>query len=171
MDVMLNVEIVGRNIDVTDRIRSFVEKKVVKLDKYSEDTKDVKVVIEEQKFIYRVEIFTKIYGRNLQSTEATSDILASIDGAVDKIEKQIRRFKTRFKPKYSNEGNITDLEQQETTEIIRTSISKKPLTIEDAVLELELSSRVFFAFYNADTNNMNVLYKRSDGHYGLLTSD
>lgn len=168
---MLKLDVVGKNIDISEKVYSHIEKKLRKIDKFVDETNDVRIVIEKQRHNYRVEAFFKIYEKNMLSSELTSDLYASIDGAIEKIEKQIRRFKTRFKPTYTNEGQLLDVEERESVEVIQRPINKKPMILDEAIMQLELSSDIFLAFKNVKTDKVNVLYKREDGNYGLITPE
>ncbi|KAA0258196.1 ribosome-associated translation inhibitor RaiA [Deferribacter autotrophicus] len=176
----MNIQITARNIDLTDPIRSYVEKKVSKIKKYFDQIIDVHVLLEVQKNVHIAEILVDAKGVFLKGLEKSEDLYASIDLAVDKIEKQLVKYKEKLKSKKIMENvpgaslrlNVIDIESIFETEKPKTIISKqipaKPMTIEEAVMQMELLNKNFFVFRNADTGEINVVYQRDDGNLGLI---
>lgn len=166
----------GKKIDVTDSIKSYIEEKIGRLDKYFENPDEitataliklrgkdqvVEVTINANKFILRGE-------------ESHKDLYASIDKVSDKIERQIRKNKTRLKKKAVKDVSkdfVLDFEESEENDNVivkRKVIENKPMSEEEAVLQMELLGHEFFAYKNEETNEVNILYKRKDGDYGVL---
>ncbi|MGA1845738.1 ribosome hibernation-promoting factor, HPF/YfiA family [Deferribacter abyssi] len=176
----MNIQITARNIDLTDPIRNYVEKKVSKIKRYFNQIIDVHVLLEVQKNVHIAEILVDAKGVFLKGLEKSEDLYASIDLAVDKIEKQLVKYKEKLKNKKIMENtpgsslrlNVIDVDSIFETEKPKTIISKqipaKPMTIDEAVMQMELLNKNFFVFRNADTGEVNVVYHRDDGNIGLI---
>ena len=166
----------GKKLDVTESIKCYIEEKIGRLDKYFENPNDITATI-----------LIKLRGNNqvveatinankfvLRGEESHKDLYASIDKVSDKIERQIRKNKTRMHKKVNRELTrdfILDFEEQEENDNVvvrRKIIEDKPMSEEEAILQMELLGHEFFAFRNMETKDVNLLYKRKDGDYGIL---
>lgn len=173
---MINT-VVGRNIEVTDALRETIDKKLSKLDKYfhKEMESTVTLIVEKNRQI--VEVMVPLSGRIIRAEESTDDMYASIDKVIDVLEKQIRKQKERLKDKKFNGEtirfeNIEPVSEEEEGKIKRVKkFSIKPMSEEEAVLQMELIGHDFFVFRNWETEEINVVYKRKDGHYGLIVPE
>ncbi len=166
----------GKKLEVTESIKKYIEEKIGRLDKYFENPDEitataliklrgneqvVEVTINANKFILRGE-------------ESNKDLYASIDKVSDKIERQIRKNKTRMKRQVNKDlirDFVLDFEEKEENDNVivkRKVIENKPMNEEEAILQMELLGHEFFAFRNVDTKEVEVLYKRKDGDYGIL---
>ncbi|MTI46785.1 MAG: ribosome-associated translation inhibitor RaiA [Firmicutes bacterium] len=171
----MKITVSGKNMDVTDALRNTVEKKLNKLEKYFNEDVEVNatVSVEKNRHIFEVTIpFTK---NILRAEEITDDMYASIDRSVDILERQIRKHKTKLQKRFHNGDTIrfenVSLLQEDDDEpkIVKTKkFAMKPMDEEEAVLQMELIGHSFFVFRNAETNEVNVVYKRKDGDYGLI---
>lgn len=169
---------VGKNMDVTDALRDVTEKKMGKLDKYFD--KDIRgnVTFSSEKNRKIIEVTINLPGTIIRAEESSDDMYASIDKAVDILERQIRKYKTRLQKRYKNTEtirfeNVAPLEQKTKEEdepkLVRTKrFFLKPMTSEEAVLQMELLGHNFFVFMDGDTGSVNVVYKRKDNNYGLI---
>ncbi|WP_195971565.1 ribosome hibernation-promoting factor, HPF/YfiA family [Clostridium thermobutyricum] len=171
----MKVTVMSKNIEITPALREMIEKKISKLDKYFEKEVDAKVTISVQKSRHIVEVTIPFSGIMLRAEEATEDMYKSIDMVEEKLVRQIRKQKTKLSRKYNQSLRFaeiaTDLEEVEETKgkIVRTkTFAVKPMSSEEAVLQMELLGHNFFVYQDTDTNNISVLYKRKDGNYGLL---
>ncbi|MGA1861582.1 ribosome-associated translation inhibitor RaiA [Deferribacter thermophilus] len=174
----MNIQITARNLELTDAIRSYVEKKVSKIKRYFDQIIDVHVLLEIQKNVHIAEILVDAKGVFLKGLEKSEDLYASIDLAVDKIEKQLVKYKEKLKNKKFMEStpdtslrlNVIDSESIDSNPktIISKQIPAKPMTIDEAVMQMELLNKNFFVFRNADTGEVNVVYQRDDGNIGLI---
>lgn len=166
----------GRKIEVTDSIRSYIEEKIGRLDKYFETPEDITatVLIKLRGNTQVVEVTINANSYILRGEEDSKDLYASIDIVSDKIERQIRKNKTRMsRGKESLKDFAFDFDELEdntsTNDIVkRKTIDSKPMSEEEAILQMELLGHEFFVFKNSDTKQVNVLYKRKDSNYGLL---
>ena len=165
-------------VKVTPSIKEYIEEKLSRLDKYFEDadsiTANVKIRVRNQDQIIEVTIPTKDF--TLRREEQDNDLYAAIDLVIDKLERQIRKNKTRFERKYKdstvtmiNYDFVIAAEEQSQSKIVkRKNIETKPMSEEEAILQAELLSHDFFAFKNIDEDCVSVLYMRKDGNFGIL---
>jgi len=180
----------GRNVEVNDWIRGYVEKKVDRLERYLPQMKEIRAELTQRDTRsaddrYTAQITVWAGGQILRAEESTSDIFASIDATIDKMAKQVRRFKGR---RYDNkrrasaalsmEAEMRDpvAEAEDETEdetatgqiMRRKEFVLQPMNEEEAVEQMELLGHDFFVFFNPDVNAINVIYRRRDDNYGLL---
>jgi len=167
----------GKKLDVTDSIKGYIEEKLGKLDKYFESPENITatVLIKLRGNEQVVEATINANKFILRGEEANKDLYASIDKVSDKIERQIRKNKTRMSKKVNVDlvkNFVLDFEEpeEENNNVIvkRKVIENKPMNEEEAILQMELLGHEFFAFKNVETNDINILYKRKDGDYGIL---
>ena len=177
--VQVHLMLHGRNVEVTPALRQYVEKKVTKLEKYFEFPLKPQVVLSVQKEHHKVEITIPLNRRVLRAEGETGDMYASLDDAVDKIERQIHKYKTRINrkarevndPLLFKENAFGHLEEEveEEPKLVRTKrFTMKPMDVDEAILEMNLLDHDFFVFTNAETDETNVVYRRRDGNYGLI---
>ena len=175
----MNIKITGKEIKATEAIKSYIEKKMPRIEKYFDEELVVNVTIEVQKNEQIAEIHINIKGETYRAVTAHRDLYASIDKDIDILEGQIRKTKTK-REKQIKEGKSFRIEQGSTfskqeelmeDEVIKTIYYEiKPISVEDAKLKLQEKPKdKFFTFINVDTNKVNVIYKLKDGtNYGLL---
>ncbi len=165
------ISVRGKNIDVTNALKEYVEKKLAKLEKYL-DLSEAQVTLAVEKGTHKVEVTIPVNGMILRGEEETGDMYASIDLVVEKLEKQINKYKARFNKKSRGEGKSgqpAEEENYEEPKIMKTKrFAVKPMPVEEAIMQMNLLGHSFFVFSNADTEEVNVLYKRKDGNYGLI---
>ena len=173
----MKLNIRGDKLEITDAIRDYVEDKLGRLDKYFKDSNinaNVLLKVKGNRQIIEVTVPTDKY--ILRSEEEHNDLYAAIDLVVDKLEGQIRKNKTKLKKqnidnKYKDFNFDYELEEDEENNAVIVKykeIEMKPMDSEEAILEMELLGHSFFVFKDVDTGNVNVLYKRKDGNYGLI---
>lgn len=166
----------GKKIDVTESIKSYIEEKIGRLDKYFENPDNVTAtaLIKLRGKDQVVEVTINANKFILRGEESHKDLYASIDKVSDKIERQIRKNKTRLKKKIVKDVSrdfVLDFEEQEENDNIivkRKVIENKPMSEEEAILQMELLGHEFFAYKNEETKEVNILYRRKDGDYGVL---
>lgn len=173
----MNVQIRGRNVEVTPALRDYVEKRVGKIEKYLGNIRDAQVTLTVEKGFHRVEVTIPVNGMILRGEEATQDMYASIDLVVEKLEKQVQKYKGRLvrrSSRVAGEIQETDdwtqtLQENDGPTIVRTKrFPVKPISLDEAILQMNLLGHSFFVFSNAETEQVNVLYIRKDGNYGLI---
>ena len=166
----------GSKVKVTPSIKSYIEEKIGKLDKYFENPDEItaNVVVRVRGLDQIVEVTIPVKGITIRNEEANADLYAAIDLVVDKLERQIRKNKTRIKKKVKVEefGFIdfkVDKAETDTNKIVkRKSIDNKPMSEEEAILQMNLLGHEFFVFENTDKDTTSVLYRRKDGNYGII---
>lgn len=180
----MNYNIRGENIEVTPAIREYVEKKITKLERYFTETPEANVNVNLKVFSdkkAKVEVTIPMTQLVLRAEESNEDMYAAIDLIVDKLERQIRKHKTKVNRKFREKGSLTTMftvtddtgvpviEEDQDLEVVRTkSFDLKPMDNEEAILQMNLLGHSFYVFTNADTHRTNVVYKRKDGRYGLI---
>lgn len=172
----------GQRFQVTDALRDYVERKLSRLEKYFETpvASEINVTLSVTKGQHIVEVTIPLVGVILRAEEKSDDMYASIDIVVDKLERQIRKHKTKVNRKFRQGGGkkalfreeggaVSLLEEEDELELVRTKrFTLKPMDVEEAILQMNLIGHSFFVFANADNKEVNVVYKRSDGKYGLI---
>lgn len=174
----MKITVTGKNIVVTDALNDSVVKKLSKLDRYFNPDVEAQVTLSVQKNHHIIEVTIPFNGVILRGEESTEDMYMSIDKVLDKLEKQILKYKTRLERR--QKGNplksmdIIGKEIEEDTdevnpEIVRTKrFAIKPMPVDEAVMQMDLLGHSFFVFLNSETEEVNVVYKRKDGRYGLI---
>jgi putative sigma-54 modulation protein len=173
----------GENVEVTPALREYAEKKVGRLERYFDSDQDfeVHVTLKVMKDGHRVEVTIPLPGLLLRAEDHSLDMYASIDNVIEKLERQVRKHKTKVNRKFRDQNGgirglfmerINDTQQdaeEEDLVIVRTKrFNLKPMDPEEAILQMNLLGHNFFVFQNADTNEISVVYKRKDGRYGLI---
>jgi putative sigma-54 modulation protein len=180
----MRVDYIARKVTLDDSFRQLAEKKLAKITKYFNDIIDMRVEVSQERHLYVVDLFVKGKDFDINSTTQHKELTAAIHEGVDKLEIQARRAKARLKDHKARGGEVRkvqdwEVEVLETDPVAtgppriveRSSIPIKPMTIEDAILQLEKSPDQFMVFRNASSDRINVLYKRSDKHLGLITPE
>ncbi|MCH5279591.1 MAG: ribosome-associated translation inhibitor RaiA [Christensenellaceae bacterium] len=170
----MQVTINGKNIEISEYLRDLTNKKVGKLDRYFPGDTEVQVTLSVEKNRHIVEVTIPYAGGIIRGEEVTGDMYASIDNVIAKLEKQIIRHRTKLEKalRYEDAPDPEfdyDDDEDEGPQIVRVKrFSIKPMSVEEATLQMELLGHSFFVFTNDETNDMNVLYRRKDGNYGLI---
>ena len=174
----MSVNVKGRSIDVTPALREYVEKKITKVTKQFKTVGDISAVLKVEKGNHIVEITVPASGILLRAQETTKDMYSSIDLVVEKIERQIHKYKTRLmKRKYSNFAEpvapapVAEAEEGEFQIVKNKRFVMHPMTPEEAILQMNLLNHDFFVFFDPDLGATNVVYRRKDGKYGLLSPE
>ena len=176
----LRLQVKGKNLDVTDSIRSYAEQKLKKLDKQLNDATEVELELAVEKNpsiaanqIAEATVWTK--GPTLRAREASEDMRASIDQLTEKLVRQVRHYREKRSHRgtrnhvHVDEGAPVLQDDQLDQQIVKTKqFPDKPMSPEEAVLQLELIGHDFFVFRNADSGEVNVVYRRQNGGYGLI---
>ncbi|GAF18421.1 ribosomal subunit interface protein [Bacillus sp. JCM 19046] len=189
----MHYNIRGENIEVTTALREYVEKKVGKLERYFDTTPIADVNVKLQLVNSNessIEVTIPMPKLLLRGEETNADMYAAIDVVVEKLERQIRKHKTKVNRKFRQEGSLkhmfkNDLEplreeileedsynDEDDLEVVRTKrFNLKPMDAEEAILQMDLLGHNFFVFSDADSGSTNVVYRRRDGKYGLIESE
>lgn len=173
----MKVTVIAKNIDLTPALKEMVEKKISKLDRYFEPSVTARATLSVQKNRQKIEVTIPFNGVILRGEETTEDLYKSIDLVEDKLERQIRKQRTKLARKNSSgslrypDFNSVDFkeEPEEDSKVVKTkSFNVKPMSSEEAILQMELLGHNFFVYQDADTSKVSVMYKRKDGNYGLI---
>ena len=167
--------IVGKNIEVTEGLRAAVEDKIGKLAKYFNEDTEVHVTLSVEKDRQKIEVTIPMKGNIIRSEQVSSDMYVSIDLVEEIIERQLKKYKKKLIDKkqsasfFKQEFVEKDYMEEEDVQIIRTKkFDIKPMYPEDACVQMELLGHSFFVFCNAETDQVNVVYKRKGNTYGLI---
>lgn len=172
----MRFSITGRTITITDGLRNMIEKKLGKLDKFFKPDTICNVTLSTQKDMQKIEVTIPVKGAVIRAEQETNDMYRSIDLVEDLIERQIRRYRKKLIDRKQSVQSFTDdfledMDEQEESEIriVRTKqFDLKPMTAEEACLQMELIGHSFFVFQDGDTGKVNVVYKRKGNTYGLI---
>ncbi len=170
----MKVQVRGRNIEVTEALNDYITKRLSKLDKYIDNLGEAQVTMSVERGFHRIEVTIPINGRILRGEERTGDMYASTDLVVEKLEKQILKYKGRLQKRSARfesgqRAARVAPENDDSPRLVRTKrFTIKPMPVEEAILQMNLLGHNFFVFSNAETEQVNVVYKRKDGNYGLI---
>lgn len=172
----MKVQTIGKNVTVTDALKSYTEKRLNKVDKYFEKTPDIKVVYTSQKLSKKVEITVYAADLLVRSEVATEDMYESVDKATDILVNQIVKQKAKLKKRNNKsiryESFSTNEEVEDQRQIIkRKTIELTPMFEEEAIMQMELLNHDMFVFLDGATDTIKVLYRRKDGQYGLIDTE
>ena len=172
----MKVIVSGRNLEITDALKDTVVSKLERFGKYFRDDIEAQATLSVEKNRQIIEVTIPINGALLRAEEATEDMYHSVDRAVEKLYKQMEKHKTKLERRYQGHDTIrfeqipnTSWDDGEKSKIVKTKrFAIKPMDAEEAVLQMELLGHSFFVFTNGETDEVNVVYKRKDGNYGLI---
>ena len=167
--------ITGRNINVTPGIRRAVEEKIGKLDRYFNPDTEVIVTLSVQKDKQKIEVTIPVKGNIIRAEESSSDMYVSIDLVEEVIERQLKKYKNKIIDKKQSAQSFSDFfineeaEDEEEIQIVKTKrFGIKPMDPEEACVQMELLNHNFYVFLNAETEEVNMVYKRKGHSYGLI---
>lgn len=172
----MKVSVRGKNLEVTAALREYLEKRVDKLARYFDSPLDVQAVLSVEKENRVVELTCFVEGIVLRGVTSNADMYAAIDLVVDKIVRQIHKYKTRLARRFKKETGfkpdayVPEVPvQEEAIDVVRRKhFAVRPMSVEEAIMQMNLVGHDFFMFFNADTEIMNVVYRRKNGSYGLI---
>ena len=174
----MKINIRGEKIDITKAMREYAEEKLSKLNKYLDNYEDVtaNIVVKLRDNKQKVETTILLKSIILRTEEVQEDFYSAIDTSLTKLERQIRKNKTKLQTKHRiNKGFTFDYEYEEeepTEEIVkRKKVEVKPMDEEEAMLQMELLGHQFYLYKDVDTNKATVIYKRKDGNYGIIEAE
>lgn len=174
----MQINVRGDKVTVTPAIKKYIEDKIAKLDKYFDNSDEIKasVLIKVKNKEQSIEVTVPTSKFTLRAEEINQDLYAAVDLVIDKLERQVRKNKTRLSEKYQssalfeiNLDNVEDLDVEDDLQIVRRKdIEMKPMDEEEAILQMDLINHDFFVFKNIDEECVSVLYKRKDGKFGII---
>ena len=175
----MQTSVTFKNIDPSESLKSYVQDKLNRFDRFLDNPAEANVVLSVEKFRHIAEINITGDRLKINGKEETNDMYSAIDMVLDKLEKQIKRSKEKIRDRRGNRGAVRTgeivgfaetaaPEEEGEGEIIIRTIDYKPMDAEEAVMQLDLADDNFIVFTNARTDEINVVYRRNDGHYGLI---
>ena len=173
----MNFIISGKNIDVTPGLKSCIEQKLGKLERYFTPETDIIVTLSVEKERQKIEVTIPVKGHIIRSEQSSNDMYVSIDLVEEVIERQLRKYKNKLVARNQEGSNFKQefFESEDTSseddeiKIIRTKrFGIKPMFPEDACIQMDLLGHDFYVFFNAETEEVNVVYKRKNGSFGLI---
>lgn len=169
--------IIGKNIDVTPGLREAIESKLKKLERYFTPDTEIHVTLSVQKERQKIEVTIPVKGHIIRSEQESDDMYVSIDLVEEVIERQLRKYKNKLIARHQGGGNFKQeffeseekIKDEDEIKIVRTKkFGFKPMYPEDACVQMELLGHNFFVFCNAETDEVNVVYRRKNGTFGLI---
>lgn len=165
----------GKNIDVTDGLKAAVKDKLGKLERYFTPDTEIIVTLSVEKERQKIEVTIPVRGNIIRSEQVSNDMYVSIDLVEEVIERQLRKYKEKIVDKHQEGSNFKkefiekESDPLDEMKIVRTKhFDMKPMYPEDACVQMELLGHNFFVFFNAESEEVNVVYKRKGGTYGLI---
>ena len=174
----MKITTIGRQMEVPRDLKELFEKKLQKFDKFFKDEAEAVITLSKEKNEECLELMITAKGTIFRSEESDSTFQNALDTAIDTIERQIRKNKTRLEKKFKDNSFDADLFENEDIddeelefEIRTKKFYFKPMSVEEAILQMNLLEHEFYVFTNQDTDKVNVVYKRKKGGYGLIVPD
>jgi len=168
----MNIIVNGRHMDVTPAIRAYAEEKIGRFEKFLSNITEAVVTLSVQKYVHKAEVLLKANGVLIQAEGSTGEIYSAIDQVAEKLERQVKKYKEKMVSHGRKEkpaGSPTGSAPEASSVIIkRKRFDMKPMSPDEAALQMELLDKDFFVFTNAQSGEINVLYKRTDGNLGLI---
>ncbi|MCM0082787.1 ribosome-associated translation inhibitor RaiA [Geomonas sp. Red32] len=171
-----------RHMEPSDALKGYAEEKLERVKKYIDEPIVVQVFLTVEKIRHLAEVTITAKGITIKAAEESNDMYASLDAVADKIERQLRRFKERIKahkPSEARERNVQkaiveakSIDESKEPVIVKTkSFTMKPMSVEEAVMQMELLHKDFLVYTEASTETISVVYRRKDGNYGLIATE
>ena len=172
----MQTSVTFKNIDPSDHLRSYVSDKLNRFDKYLYNPAEASVVLSVEKFRHIAEINIVGDRLNINGKEETEDMYSAIDMALDKLEKQIKKNKQKTRERRTGKGKsrpevdaaIMAMDEDNEKQVVVKNIDYKPMDVDEAIMQMDLMNGNFLVFTNARSEQVNVLYRRNDGDFGLI---
>lgn len=168
----MNIIVNGRHLEITQALKSYSEDKIGRFEKYLSNISEAVVTLSVEKYRHKAEVLLKVNGSMIQAESVTGEIYSAIDEVVEKLEKQVVKYKEKLKDYRKGEKKSAEPFSEAGTEkgriIKQKRFDMKPMMPEEAVHQMELLDKDFFIFTNESSGHINVVYLRNDGNYGLI---
>lgn len=159
-------------MDLTSNLKQYAEEKIGRFTKYLNNISEANVTLSVEKYRHKAEVHLKVNGTLIQAESITGEMYSSIDEVVEKLARQVKKHKDKIvaQRKSRNKAETTTARPAESIPLIikNKSYDIKPMSLEEAAMQMDLMDKEFFIFTNASSGNINVLYKRNDGNFGLI---
>jgi len=176
----MRLTVKGKGIEVSEYLNNTVEKKAKKLERYFKEDTQMTVALSIERSMHICEVTVPFTGVTLRAEERSGDMYNSIDASLKKLERMIRRHRTKLEKRLHEKaydyaapvyGEENEVEEEEGKLVRRKKFPVKPMDVAEAEMQMELLGHSFYVFVNVETGDVNVLYKRKDGNYGLIEPD
>ena len=170
----MRLNITSKNLNAGEDLKAIIEKKLDKLNKYFSEEIEANVMLSQERGRQKIEATIYANGTIFRAEETTGDAFEGVDRVVEKLSSQMSRFKTKLQRKHKENKSfifdaVPEYEAEEEIQVVKTKKFKlAPMNVDEAIVQMELLQHNFFVFYNVDRDNVDVVYKRNDGNYGLL---
>lgn len=169
----MNIIVNGRHLEVTPALKNYAEKKIQRFDRYLSNISEAVVTLTVEKYRHKVEVLLKVNGVLIQAEGITGDVYSSIDEVAEKLERQIKKYKEKLVSHRKGEGKageaVAETAPPEVGRIIKNKrFELKPMSPDEAAMQMELLDKDFFVFTNDNSGSINVIYRRRDGNFGLI---
>lgn len=176
----MQINVTFRHMETSEPVSNYIEEKLPKLKKYIDEPVEAQVVLSVEKIRHKAEVSLSAKGITIKATDETSDMYAAIDGVMDKLDRQLKRYKDKIKNHKPLRGRERRVEKTVYTaesideghaepSIIKSdSFHVKPMSVEEAVMQMDLLEKEFLVFTDSSSEEINVAYRRKDGNYGLI---
>jgi putative sigma-54 modulation protein len=177
--MLMDITVTFRHIDPTDSIKAYAEEKLLKIDKYLDSPVEAHIVLAVEKFRRMADVTINVNGTMIKAVEETEDMYSAIDQVMDKIEKQVKRYRQKIRKRRSEDRkNETNMDIEASREMLDLSLEEprievekfdaKPMDPEEAAMQFNMSQQDFLVFRNSRSRQINVIYQRRDGNLGLI---
>ncbi len=169
----MQIFLTGRNLEVTEALRRYAEDKVGRLQRYLEKITSAHIVLSVQKYRQIAEVTLRVRDLTIRGEESTVDLYSSIDLVVEKLERQLQRYKGKILGHTNrsgrSQGPLVSGEAHEGSRMVKAKrFAMKPMSLDEAILQMDLLGHAFYVFRNAQTDEVNVVYRRREDTYGLI---
>ncbi|GBD95176.1 ribosome-associated factor Y [bacterium BMS3Abin06] len=167
----MNIIINCKQMDLTKNLKEYAEEKIGKFKKYLGNIAEATVTLSVEKYRHKAEVLLKVNGSFIQAESITNEMYSSIDEVVEKLARQVRKYKEKTVSHRKNKDRqeaLPAVEEAFPVIIKNKSYNIKPMSVDEAAMQMDLLDKNFFIFTNASSGNINVLYKRTDGNFGLI---
>lgn len=170
----MNIIVTGRHLEITPALKNYAEKKIKRFDRYLSNISEAVVTLSVEKYRHKVEVLLKVNGVLIQAEGITGEVYSSIDEVAEKLERQIKKYKEKLVSHRKSEGKTGSIvpEAAAVPEVGRIIKNKrfelKPMSPDEAAMQMELLDKDFFVFTNDNSGEINVIYRRRDGNFGLI---
>jgi putative sigma-54 modulation protein len=170
----MNIILTGRNLEIAPALKNYVEKKLKRFNRYMSNISEAVVTIGIEKYRHKVEVLLKVNGFLIQAEGITGEVYSSIDEVTEKLERQIKKYKEKLVSHRKSEGKgVPVLAESVATADVRRIIKNKrfelkPMSPDEAAMQMDLLDKNFFVFTNYNSGDINVIYRRKDGNFGLI---
>jgi putative sigma-54 modulation protein len=177
----MQISVTFRHVDSNEEIKEYAQEKLARLKKYMDAPMNLQVILTQEKHRHRVEVLLKSDGLSITAEEETGDFFSSIDAVIDNLERQLKKQKQKLKKqkesreerqwRYRMEVIAAESSSEEKGEpqvIVSRNLYAKPMSLEEAVMQMKLSDNEFIVFTDSSSETINVLYRRKDGNFGLI---